>query len=85
MQITTITQKGQVTIPASIRKSLGLKPGRKISFEQKKDKVVIKPTVDFFALRGSLKTKKPFNIKAMTKAAERLATSEYAKKHSKVN
>lgn len=28
-----VTQKGQVTIPAAIRKQLGLKPGDKVRFE----------------------------------------------------
>lgn len=28
-----VTQKGQVTIPASIRKQLGLRPGDKVRFE----------------------------------------------------
>jgi antitoxin PrlF len=30
--ISTITNKGQVTIPAAVRQALGLKPGDKISF-----------------------------------------------------
>lgn len=32
MDITTITDKGQVTIPASLRKELGLKKGDKLIF-----------------------------------------------------
>lgn len=30
---TTLTQKGQVTIPAEVRKALGLKPRDKVAFE----------------------------------------------------
>jgi antitoxin PrlF len=30
---TTVTQKGQVTIPAEVRKALGLKPRDKVTFE----------------------------------------------------
>jgi antitoxin PrlF len=40
---TAVTQKGQVTIPAEVRKKLGLKPGDKVRFEMKGDLVTIKP------------------------------------------
>lgn len=33
MQIITVSEKGQVVIPASIRRSLGIKPGMELSFE----------------------------------------------------
>lgn len=39
--ISTLTQKGQVTIPSPIRKLLGLKPNSKVAFLQKKDGVHI--------------------------------------------
>ena len=38
----TMSQKGQVVIPAAIRKSLGLKKGSKLYFELKGDEVLIK-------------------------------------------
>lgn len=41
--ITTITQKGQVTIPASIRKALGLKPHDKVSFRLENHAVLVEP------------------------------------------
>jgi AbrB family looped-hinge helix DNA binding protein len=34
---TTLTQKGQVTIPKHLRDQLGLKPGDKLSFELNRD------------------------------------------------
>lgn len=37
-----VTQKGQVTIPRSIRVLLGIKTGDEIIFECDKDKVVVK-------------------------------------------
>ena len=37
-----ISQKGQVVIPAAIRKDLGLKKGSKVSFELKNCEITIK-------------------------------------------
>ena len=42
MNISTITQKGQATIPASVRKKLGLHPGDKISFEITDGEVILR-------------------------------------------
>lgn len=77
---TTITQKGQATIPAAIRKSLGIKPKSKIVFELKDNlEASIKPVGDFFTLQGSVKSNKPFNIEAMDKAVSKHFKAEYAK------
>lgn len=76
---TTVTQKGQATIPLPIRKMLGIKPNGKVSFEMKEGEVLIKPVKDFLSLRGSLSSKKPFNIEAMDKAVEKYFKEEYAK------
>lgn len=78
---TTVTQKGQATIPVHIRKRLGIKPNTKIVFElNKKNEALIKPVTDFFSLKGSLKSKKPFDVEAMDKAIGELISVEYAKK-----
>ncbi len=58
IQPTTITQKGQVTIPALIRKALGLHRGDQVKFTITRKKVVqIKPARKFsiMSLYGSLK------------------------------
>lgn len=39
--VSTLTRKGQVTIPVQIRQLLGLKPKAKVAFLQKKDGVYI--------------------------------------------
>ena len=41
--LTTITKKGQVTIPVRIRRSLGLAPGDKVAFVVEDDEVKVKP------------------------------------------
>lgn len=43
MPIVTVTPKGQVMIPASLRKRFGIKPGRKVSVEIEGDRLVVRP------------------------------------------
>ena len=60
IQSTTITQKGQVTIPSPVRKALGLKKGDQVKFTVTKNKTaLIKPAKKFsiLSLYGSLKPK----------------------------
>lgn len=76
--ISTITQKGQVTIPLFIRESLDLTPKQKVVFIKEKDQVIIKRARDFLELSGSIKTKKPFNIIKMTKEAQKYVSDRYA-------
>jgi AbrB family looped-hinge helix DNA binding protein len=60
--MTTMTSRGQVTIPKRMREALGLKPGSKVVFEyQGNGKAVIqapaKPaSPDIAKMRGLLKT-----------------------------
>ncbi len=78
----TVTQKGQTTIPLHLRKKLGIKPKSKIRFVvNDKDEVVIKPLSDFFSFQGSLKSKKKFDIDAMDKAIGNYINKDYEKKH----
>ena len=58
MSDATITSKGQVTIPADIRKALGVSPGERVTFTQLGDgSVVIRPkTRSIMDLEGRLKT-----------------------------
>lgn len=84
MQFTTsVTQKGQATIPVLIRKRLGIHPNTKIVFELKdNNEASFKPVTDFFSLKGSIKTNKPFNLQAMEKAIEDEIIEKYVKKSS---
>lgn len=43
MDTSTLTQKGQVTIPAGIRKKLSLRTGDRVAFVQQGDHVLVKP------------------------------------------
>lgn len=61
---TTITKKGQITIPKEIREILKLTEGKKlqIEFERKKKEIRIKPVPDILDLAGKFKTKRKINV-----------------------
>ena len=53
----TITKKGQITIPRKLRDEFNLKPGKKVFFVKSEDGVLIKPVVENVrSLRGILNT-----------------------------
>jgi len=43
MQSTTITTKGQVTIPIAIRKKFNLEPGERVMFSIEDEKIILQP------------------------------------------
>jgi antitoxin PrlF len=56
MERSTVTAKGQTTIPKAIREHLGLKPGAKVKFFVGHDgRVFMMPVLPASALRGSVK------------------------------
>lgn len=40
--ITTITSKGQMTLPAAFRKKLGVRPGERLTLDIRGDSVIVK-------------------------------------------
>lgn len=80
-EVSTITKKGQVTIPISIRREWGLVPRQRLVFIKSIDKKVeIKPAVDFFNLRGSIKTKAKYSDRKAELAIDQCLTKTYGKK-----
>lgn len=59
--ITTVTQKGQVTLPKGFRDRLGIQPYDRVRVRATKNQILIEPTEDILDLAGSFvpKTKKP--------------------------
>lgn len=55
MQSVRMSTKGQIIIPARIRKKYGLKKGEKLVFIEEKDSVIIKPRTKLTDLCGSVK------------------------------
>ena len=58
MNETTVTTKGQVTIPAEIRARLGIKPRDKVAFELNGDTATLRKAGSrILAVYGSIKSK----------------------------
>jgi AbrB family looped-hinge helix DNA binding protein len=75
--VSTITSKGQTTIPGEIRRHLKLKPGDRIEFVVEPDgKVVLMPaTVDVRELKGLLApAPRRVSLEAMEAAIRRAQT-----------
>jgi AbrB family looped-hinge helix DNA binding protein len=71
MPTSTLTSKGQTTIPKQIRERLNLQPGDRLEFVVDDDgRVVVLPaTVDATELAGILKPpSKPVTVEAMSQA-----------------
>lgn len=64
--ITTVTQKGQVTIPKNIREKAGIKAKDKVKVKQDKDgKILITPAVTLLDLAGTFIPNKNKNKNAL--------------------
>lgn len=60
MSISTISTKGQITLPVAVRRKLGLKPGDRVVVEATEGAVVVRPAPDLFKWKGFLpKTLRP--------------------------
>ena len=60
----SLTIKGQMTIPKEIRESLGLSVPSQIfiTFDKKTQNILIKKTSNLLSLSGMIKTKKKINV-----------------------
>jgi AbrB family looped-hinge helix DNA binding protein len=60
MAESTLTSKGQITIPKRVREALGLETGDRMSFRVREDGVVemVPETLDVMSLFGILKPRK---------------------------
>ena len=74
-----MTTKGQITLPAEIRKKRGIKPGDKVQVTEEKGDIKVEPIPDFFSLKGSLKGKKALTPRQIEQVAAREAVKRYIK------
>ena len=54
MPVSTISSKGQITLPISFRRKLGIKPHDRLLMELEGDGIRVKRAPDFFELEGVL-------------------------------
>jgi len=71
--ITTVTQKGQVTLPRQFRKKLGIEKYDKVVITASKNHIKIKPTFDILDIAGTFHPRKNKN-KSVLKAREYMET-----------
>ena len=73
MLTSTVTRKGQLTLPAKLRKELNIKPSDKVVFTKEKDKIYIEKLPSIDELFGSLKNPnvKPLSISEMNRMVEK--------------
>lgn len=76
-----MTRKGQVTIPAEIRKALGLDVGDMVAFVMENGHVSVEPVGSVTArtagiFKPKIKRRRAPSIQEMTRAAERQAIRE---------
>lgn len=75
--IVSITSQGQISIPAKIRRRLGLSKMGKAVVSVQKGKVIVEPIADLLTLGGSLKT-----VKRPTPTKIRKAFEDYLAQNS---
>lgn len=86
MTQTTVTVKGQVTIPKEVRDGLGIKTGDKVAFVFEGDRAILFPMKgDIFELRGILKKMGKtgrFDFKKIRQKAKEYIGKKYALKRA---
>lgn len=68
MALSTVSSKGQITLPAKIRASLGINSKDKIQIIMRDNEIILKPVKSFRDLRGSIPFKKGDSRKEMAEA-----------------
>ena len=64
----TVTSQGQVTIPAPIRKALGITKSKRVNITLDNKKAILEPEPDILDLYGVFKTKKRIPFKKAREA-----------------
>jgi len=82
MPTTTLTSRGQTTIPKSIREALQLRPGDRVEFILEGDQVVLRRAgADLTELDGMIdrSDREPASVEEMDEAIERAAARNSTK------
>ncbi len=74
----TITSKGQITIPAEMRKALELVPGKRVAFRMGHGQITLEAVKDdITAAFGILKSGKTVSLEQMEQTIAESATSRF--------
>lgn len=77
----SITSQGQISIPAGLRRKLGLDKGGRAIVSEENGKVIIEPVTDLLKLKGSLKSnKRPLSEDELHNFVAKASADEYAKR-----
>ena len=81
MPTSTLTKKGQVTIPKEIREALGLKEHDRVNFVKKGGEIFIKPIRgNILDLKGSVRPKsKPEDFEKVRMVTRKIVAKKVAK------
>ena len=63
----TVTSQGQITIPAPVRKALGITKSKRVNFTLENKKAILEPEPDIMDFYGIFKTKKRIPYKKLRK------------------
>jgi len=76
--VSVVTRKGQITIPAEIRRALGLKKGDKVAFVMEAGQVRLKPTASIVERTAGMfaSQRPPETAEQLRQAAERAISQE---------
>lgn len=75
--ISTITQKGQVAIPKSIRDHFNLNPTDKLHFSVMDNKIIAEPVLSINSMFGIVKAKKVLTKKQMKKIVKKAIIAKH--------
>lgn len=81
MAISTLTDKGQTTVPQEIREALKVKPRQRLTWSVRDDgTAIVRPQPSAVHLFGSLKSRKKFPGRAAERSAVARAVARHAAK-----
>jgi AbrB family looped-hinge helix DNA binding protein len=78
-ETSTVTSKGQLVVPARIRRRFGIKPGTEVRFIEREGEIVFQPVTKEFirSLQGSLRDEGPATTELLRdRAADRKREEE---------
>ena len=78
--IVSITSQGQISIPAKMRRQLGLDKTKKALISVHDDRILVEPVRDFVEMGGTLKTNLKVSSRQIRQAFEDYLANEAVKK-----